>query len=552
MFRQRLLSTDVLPHDSSYSASVSPILPHHPQYRNNVVHASTQISGTMTINSSFLLEKKQEQAWLPISINIDASQLCQTHSSIVVTTLQQYFLPVFPVCNDSGEFYPLLANIPFNNLSTIEERLRRAHYFENKYTNILPNYGVTLRLDLQQCLESYARQWNVHQTILMINLNRLFHLVSRFTLKDYFIKKQEKSYELSMEEWFIVLEFYLQMDVSCFYMKTCTFRNAKPFWDYIGIFSYGKPKAQYGMKQCKDKSCRFCYERLDLTNRFERAMNFSNQQIHRFLNNYQVYLNCDVSCRTSNVIYALTCPCYRYDYIGRCIVPFRDRMAKHRTYGCRLISNFFLGQIVADRLQVDREPDPLIPDCEKKLYAHSTQCSVALQVFLKCHPEYWCLVPMTKEQVQMDDAHITSVERYLLARYQDSFSVTTQTGTYERNKTLVQWCVNHVPSPPSNYQFSLRQKVEQYRFFRKKSDVSVTRFLDLYNAAIVLALPENASDAMRHTIQALLVVFAEPKLVITTSDMDQEIKSNDATDKDYWCQHLLHPRLSQYSNSTNI
>ncbi|CAF4791122.1 unnamed protein product, partial [Rotaria sp. Silwood2] len=109
-------------------------------------------------------------------------------------------------------------------------------------------------------------------------------------------------------------------------MKTCTFRNSKRHWNYTGLFCNVEPKAYYDMKKCEDRNCRFCYERSDLTKRLERAMNFSNKQIHRFVNNYQVYLNCDVTCTTSNVIYALTCPCHRYDYIGRCQAPFRDRM----------------------------------------------------------------------------------------------------------------------------------------------------------------------------------------------------------------------------------
>ncbi|CAF4774482.1 unnamed protein product, partial [Rotaria sp. Silwood2] len=77
-------------------------------------------------------------------------------------------------------------------------------------------------------------------------------------------------------------------------MKTCTFRNSKLRWNYTGLFCNVEPKAHYGMKTCEDQNCRFCHERTDLTKRFERAMIFSNYQIHRFVNNYQVDLNCDV------------------------------------------------------------------------------------------------------------------------------------------------------------------------------------------------------------------------------------------------------------------
>jgi hypothetical protein len=77
-------------------------------------------------------------------------------------------------------------------------------------------------------------------------------------------------------------------------MKTCTFRNSKPRCKDEGIFCRTSPTTQFGMKQCRDKSCRLCYERLDLTHRFERAINFSKNQIHQFINSYQVYLNADV------------------------------------------------------------------------------------------------------------------------------------------------------------------------------------------------------------------------------------------------------------------
>ena len=81
-------------------------------------------------------------------------------------------------------------------------------------------------------------------------------------------------------------------------MKTCTFRHSAPRSNDEGIFCQMLPAAQYGMQQCRDQSCRFCYERLDLTRRFERAMHFSNEQIHQFVNKYRVYLNCDVVSNT--------------------------------------------------------------------------------------------------------------------------------------------------------------------------------------------------------------------------------------------------------------
>ena len=86
----------------------------------------------------------------------------------------------------------------------------------------------------------------------------------------------------------------LNISVNCFFMKTCSFRDAKPRLAQETIFSLMAPEARYGMKRCREQSCRCCYERLDLTHRFEPAMNISPKQSHCFVNLYRIYLNCDV------------------------------------------------------------------------------------------------------------------------------------------------------------------------------------------------------------------------------------------------------------------
>ena len=88
--------------------------------------------------------------------------------------------------------------------------------------------------------------------------------------------------------------FLLNFLVESFFMKTCTFHHSKPRSIEEGLFCINVPEARYGMKQCRDINCRFCYERLDLTHRLECAMHFSNNQLHHFVNHYQVYLNCHV------------------------------------------------------------------------------------------------------------------------------------------------------------------------------------------------------------------------------------------------------------------
>ncbi|CAF4321712.1 unnamed protein product, partial [Rotaria sordida] len=69
---------------------------------------------------------------------------------------------------------------------------------------------------------------------------------------------------------------------------------------------------------------------------------FSQARKHTFLNGYQGILNCSVSCHTRNIIYALTCPCGKYDYIGVTTQSLHDRLRKHREHGNRIMDECLL------------------------------------------------------------------------------------------------------------------------------------------------------------------------------------------------------------------
>ncbi|CAF4428463.1 unnamed protein product [Rotaria magnacalcarata] len=149
---------------------------------------------------------------------------------------------------------------------------------------------------------------------------------------------------------------------------------------------------------------------------------------------------------------------------------------------------------------------------------------------------------MTEEQALIDDDKLTATDMELLNQYRNltaTIETETETHSYQRSMTLVRWCVDHVPTPPLNYQFSFRQIIEQYTFFRNRRDRYISPHLDIYNVAIIMALPKDASHPVLHTVQALLTVFTEPKLVVTTTDL---CELSDPS----WYQHLLHPRLAQY------
>lgn len=212
-------------------------MPHHPRYKHHVAHVFTQTdysyTNRMTIETKTSF-KQQQLEWLPILTEENIQRLGQNHSSKNLSILQRKFLPISLQVNESNEFYPLLANrsrryphlrklrfFPYilhlaDQLSSLEQRIRQVNRFDPKFfEQLLLSSNEKLPLNVKQYLDEYACQWNSHQTILIINLHRLFYLLSQFTLKDYFTKQEEqptKSYELSIEEWFLILEYYLQMD----------------------------------------------------------------------------------------------------------------------------------------------------------------------------------------------------------------------------------------------------------------------------------------------------------------------------------------------------
>ncbi len=166
-----------------------------------------------------------------------------------------------------------------------------------------PTTAISKFLDklIRPIFDKHARSTTIIDGVDLIRRLEKYHtngylkpttLLCTFDITDlYTMLPQEESLNVLME--FLSHHGY-QKVMSVPIMKTCALHNLKVRSKQENLFSMNLPEAHYGMKQCRDKTCRFCYERLDLTNRFERAMHFTNSQMFRSINNYQVYLNCDV------------------------------------------------------------------------------------------------------------------------------------------------------------------------------------------------------------------------------------------------------------------
>ncbi|CAF5153225.1 unnamed protein product [Rotaria sp. Silwood1] len=149
--------------------------------------------------------------------------------------------------------------------------------------------------------------------------------------------------QLEEKEYPVALEFFLQFDVNMFYMKTCSFRHARPRTFNEGLFCLQEPEARYELVACGN--CALCYPQYDMTYRLKKSViEFNQAHQHTFLNGYQAILNCSASCHTSNIIYALTCPCGKFEYIGTTANTLHDRLIKHREHGNRIIHEFLIGQ----------------------------------------------------------------------------------------------------------------------------------------------------------------------------------------------------------------
>lgn len=183
--------------------------------------------------------------------------------------------------------------------------------------------------DYQRRIAFLSRLWNIAYPILECNFTRLIKIanllaanrVHRFSILSHQAYLHENEYS-------IALEFYLQIDINLFYMKTCSYRGAIPISNETNILCTNEPQIRHGMTRCDRTSCCLCYPSYKLTYRHDKPIvQFASNQQHQFINHYRSILNCPATCETQNIIYVLTCPCHRVDYIGETSLSLATRLS---------------------------------------------------------------------------------------------------------------------------------------------------------------------------------------------------------------------------------
>ncbi|CAF1164481.1 unnamed protein product [Adineta ricciae] len=470
------------------------------------------------------------------------------------------FLPFYPKLDCYMPDWLLLASVPQSQLST-QETARRQHgaytadalMMMNKYR--YSNYEL-LHLSEQDAIE-LATRLNVGQSIITFNATRmrgismqLFELHGSFRRR--ILRTQHEPLRglvLTSNETAIALEFFLQIDVDVFYMKTCAYRGADPSQFHIrGLFfeNNDEPQARYQMKPCNSDSCQFCHPRENqLEGQTWVPIDFNTTSMHQFLNGYTTYLNCPATCTTTNIIYSMTCPCGEYDYIDSTKDTLAHALSYHQQHINRIMHEKLTGNSLYPGIP---PPESLAQEYERadkmRLYQHAARCPIALRLFLRQNPCYWCFVPQIWRDAQVDNMDYLQGSNAAGFHTIDLQSLRIIAMVTSTNRRLAM-CIDRVPWTPAAYAFSYLQRKQQRAFFEHLLTLPIDELpyspVDIYKIAIIAVLPENCSKLLRYLIETFFITHCETKLnMICPSGGDPERRFGRAYDL-VWCYNLNRP-----------
>ncbi|CAF1588844.1 unnamed protein product, partial [Adineta steineri] len=219
-------------------------------------------------------------------------------------------LPAYPSLDQASDTdrqdHFLFPNTP-RQLLTHEQRRRYENrdnfpssfqFIDESINNNFSSFFVKLYREL---FVDLSRRLHINNAIIDYNYQRLrkcFDLMTHERI-DYGLQKHTLTDNdvLPIHEYAVALEFYLQIDRSIFFMKTCSFRHAmlqlSPH--FHGIFSLLEPYGNYGMTACQKLNCHFCSPPSDAWNRIQKyqsPIKFSSIHEHQFLSGYRSILNC--------------------------------------------------------------------------------------------------------------------------------------------------------------------------------------------------------------------------------------------------------------------
>ena len=492
------------------------------------------IADTMTV--------RPNQLKLEMDMTIEIIDLCTPTPTNVVARINRYMkiLACYPTAsNDDNRIEPLLVNVPPEQLTATELQRRQSGTFPLAVDLIDQNSSMPsfLRDKYRLFFDELMTRLKVDLSILDFNYIRLNKFLRLFMYQQVrvFNLRAEDAAVVEEKELPCLLEFFLQFDPHLFYMKTCSFRFARPRTLQEGLFCLREPEARYDFTACGN--CALCCPKYSMKYRAKPSIaDFSPGHRHRFVSGYEVILNGSAACHTRNIIYALTCPCGQVDYIGATSQSLHGRLKQHREHGNRIMHEFLLGQANILRETPRMKTSEIIRKDRMRLYQHSARCSVAMQIFLDANPQYWRFVPMTVDESTKPEQHI--IQRPV---FSDEFQ------PHYRLKEEAVACLDGVPKAPPNFVFSNRQLVRQTQYFHQSRDKTLPDMnIDLYQATVIALLPDPCSDMFRNTVESLFITYAESSLNSFGNVLIKEPHENEnlmwnpwLMRGDTWCRGLL-------------
>ncbi|CAF1317270.1 unnamed protein product [Adineta steineri] len=515
--------------------------------QSNEKEHTPQLNPTTTIQSvqpttiSCITKINNRLALLPAYPSLDqASDTDRENHFLFPNTPRQLLTPEQKYLYENCDHFP-------SSFQFIDESINSnfSSFFVKLYRDLFVDLSRRLHINNATIDYNYQR---LRKCFDLMTHERIGYGLQKNTLSDGDV--------LPIHEYAVALEFFLQIDRSIFFMKTCSFRGSMIHLssNFHGIFSLTEPYGCHGMTACQKLNCHFCSPPSDVSNRirkYQSPVKFSSIQEHQFLSGYRSILNCPVTCETKSILYALTCPCGQYDYIGYTSMTLGQRLKYHREHGNRIIHEFILGpENITLIRKVPKSFEELVKD-NMLLYKHSARCPVAMQLFLDCNPKYWPFIPMLKQEAQQDNQFY---------RLQESIHMnskgSTTTHSETRSDRAAGSCMNDLPPFPSDkYAFSVRQSAEQFQYFKQIQDKYFPNFnVDLYNATIIAVLPDNCSTPLFRLLEALFVTHAQTNLNtlghLECIDLKQKKVNNSEqirskldiiTDRGDWCRNLQRP-----------
>ncbi|CAF4166631.1 unnamed protein product [Adineta steineri] len=219
---------------------------------------------------------KARQAILPVfPPRATLSSAVETLATAATTTISSSI----HINEDQVDF--LLCNVPKQLLTREQYERRQMDAYVSTFKlqtwegikphKNYPSYMLTMYKNLYVEL---SKKWSIDKTILDCNLDRLQKCAMM------------KHFYFSYPDLPFVLEFFLQMDVDVFHLKTCTFRQGLPRviidthgqQSYEGIFTIDEQsiEGRYGLRPCHQNNCLCCQNELG-------TIEFNPKQIHTFL-----------------------------------------------------------------------------------------------------------------------------------------------------------------------------------------------------------------------------------------------------------------------------